>query len=123
MTTWSLRFRDHQFTEAELPAKLKEWSETPDHHFFYWTDDNDLFVQAFGPDLSITARGQVLKKYGAERTAEIAAAFGTTLTGKAGKVPEGFKHTNGGDYSANPSCNYAEPMARWTSKSKKKSAG
>ena len=96
------RFRDHQFTEAELPAKLKEWSETPDHHFFYWTDDNDLFVQAFGPDLSITARGQVLKKYGAERTAEIAAAFGTTLTGKAGKVPEGFKHTNGGDYSANP---------------------
>ena len=98
-----MRFRDHQFTEAELPAKLKEWSETPDHHFFHKAEDNDLFVKAFGPMPSITAQGEVLKKHGPERTAEIAAQFGTKLgTGKPGKIPEGFKHSNGGDHGANP---------------------
>jgi hypothetical protein len=101
-----MNFRAGRFGEAELPAKIAEWKAVPDQHYFNVVGeaaDKELFVKAFGESPSITARGTVLKKYGAERTAQIAAEFGTTLTGKPGKTPDSFKtNGNGGDHSGNP---------------------
>jgi hypothetical protein len=101
-----MNFRAGRFGEAELLTKLREWKAVRDHHYFNVAGeaaDEELFVKAFGESPSITARGTVLKKYGAERTAQIAAEFGTTLTGKPGKTPDSFKKNgNGGDHSGNP---------------------
>jgi hypothetical protein len=102
-----MNFRAGRFGEAELPAKIKEWKATPDHHYFNIAGeaaDKELFVKAFGEVPSITAQGAVLKKYGPERTAQIAAEFGTKIgTGKPGKTPDSFKtNGNGGDHGGNP---------------------
>ena len=90
-----MRFRDFQFTEAELPAKIAEWRETPGHHFFNVgrdDGDNELFIRAFGPHPSLTARGEVVRKLGEAKAAEVAAQFGTTLASiKPGTVPEHIK--------------------------------
>ncbi len=102
----ALQFREGKLSEAELPAKIKEWKATPDHHYFHRGegDDKELFVRAFGESPSLQAKGEVFKKYGAARAAEVAAQFGNTITGlKAGKTPDSFKtNGNGGDHSANP---------------------
>ena len=102
----ALQFREGKLSEAELPAKIKEWKATPDHHYFHRGegDDKELFVRAFGESPSLQAKGEVFKKYGAARAAEVAAQFGNTITGlKAGKTPDSFKtNGNGGDHSGNP---------------------
>jgi len=103
----ALQVRAGRLTEAELPAKIAEWKSVPDHHYFSVVGeaaDKELFVKAFGESPSITAQGAVLKKYGTERAAQIAAEFGTKIgTGRAGKTPDSFKtNGNGGDHSGNP---------------------
>jgi hypothetical protein len=102
-----MNFRAGRFGEAELPGKIKEWRETPDHHYFHVSGeaaDKELFVRAFGESPSLQAKGDVFKKYGAARAAEIAAQFGTTVSGlKPGKTPDSFKtNGNGGDHGGNP---------------------
>ncbi len=102
----ALQVRAGRLTEAELPQRIKEWKAAENHHYFHRgeADDQELFVKAFGESPSLQAKGDVFKKYGAARTAEIAAQFGTTITGlKAGKTPDSFKtNGNGGDHGGNP---------------------
>lgn len=96
------RFRAGQFTEAELPARIKEWRDTPNHHFFNvgGAEDNRLFIEAFGDTPSLTAQGAVVRKYGETRAAEIAAQFGASVgVMKPGKVPDTIKS---GTNASNP---------------------
>ncbi len=101
----ALQVRAGRLTEAELPAKIKEWKSNPDHHYFHRGEHDDvaLFISAFGEVPNVSDAGRVLKKYGAARTAEIAAEFGTTFTsGRPGKTPDAYKPKNGGDHGGNP---------------------
>lgn len=87
------RFRAGQFKEIDLPEKLAEWRSIEGHHFFAASgiDHEKEAIDAFGPHRSLTAQGAYLKKHGAEKASEVAAAFGTTLAGKPGTVPKHFK--------------------------------
>jgi hypothetical protein len=102
----ALQVRAGRLTEAELLGRIAEWKSDPRHHYFYRgeADDKELFVRAFGESPSLQAKGEVFKKYGAARAAEIAAQFDNTITGlKAGETPDSFKtNGNGGDHSGNP---------------------
>lgn len=87
------RFRDGQFNEAELPAKIEEWRATPDHHFFAASgaDMIDEARAAFGEERTLTAQGAFVRKHGEAKAAEVAEQFGTSLGGKPGKTPDTFK--------------------------------
>ncbi len=110
----ALQVRAGRLTEAELPQRIKEWKAAENHHYFHRgeADDQELFVKAFGESPSLQAKGDVFKKYGAARTAEIAAQFGTTITGlKPGKTPDSFKtNGNGGDHGGNPFAKLRDPV-------------
>lgn len=86
-------FRAGAFTRKDIDEHIATCRTTkPQRWVIAGTEDDDLFVSAFGPTPSITDQGTVLKKYGAERAAAIAAQFGVTIgTGKPGKVPDTIK--------------------------------
>ncbi len=87
------RFRAFKFTEAELPDLIEEWKATPGHHFFSGNvvDDQAEAVAAFGPERTLKAQGAFVKAHGEARAREVAEQFGTSLGGKPGKLPAGFK--------------------------------
>lgn len=99
-----MRFRDHQFDEAELPAKLKEWRDDPEHHFFVASgkQNTELFIEAFGENPNLSRQGDVVKLLGEKEAAAVAEQFGTKLgTGKPGKTPDTMR-TDAGSNASNP---------------------
>jgi hypothetical protein len=97
-------FRANVFTRAEIADHIERSRETkPQRWASSGKEDDELFVQAFGPTPNITAQGTVIKKLGEVRAAEIAASFGVTLgSNKPGKTPEHIKVGNGEDKGGNP---------------------
>jgi len=98
-------FRAFRFgkADAEIAAHIERMKTEKPHRFVMaGTENNELYVKAFGPERSITAQGTVVKLVGEDRAAQIAASFGTTLGGKSGTVPDGLKKSNGDDHSSNP---------------------
>lgn len=87
------RIRAGDVTEANFTEKLAEWKATPNHHFFALSgaDIEAEAIDAFGPGRTLKAQADYTKKHGEAKAAEVAALFGTSLGGKPGKVPEGFK--------------------------------
>jgi hypothetical protein len=97
-------FRANLFTRAEIADHIEKSRETkPQRWASSGKEDDELFVQAFGPTPNLTAQGAVIRKLGEARAAEIAASFGVTLgTNKPGKTPEHIKVPNGEDKGGNP---------------------
>ena len=60
----ALQFREGKLSEAELPAKIKEWKATPDHHYFHRGegDDKELFVRAFGEVAVASSQGRSVQE-------------------------------------------------------------
>jgi hypothetical protein len=85
------RFRAGKTSEAELPALLKEASETPGHHFFAAANNDQLYVEAFGPNRNLTKQSAVVKLIGVDEARKVAASFNTTLGGKPGVIPTNIK--------------------------------
>ncbi len=92
-------YRAGLFTEQSALAHIKATrTEKPHRWIISGTEDDELFVSAFGPQRTLTAQGEVIKKFGGDRAKEIAAQFGTTLgSTKPGTVPATIKSTNGHD--------------------------
>src|SRR6185437_793656 len=85
------RFSAGMMSEAELPDKLKEWRDTPGHHYFTTGHEQETeAVAAFGPARTLKAQADYCRKYGEAKAREVAAEFGTTLGGRPGKVPEHY---------------------------------
>lgn len=98
------RYRDHQFTEAELANKIAEWRESKPHYFVVQGGDEITgAVAAFGPARTLKAQAEFVKKHGEARAREVAARYGTALGGKPGKIPEAereqIEKENGADKS------------------------
>jgi hypothetical protein len=96
-------YRAHVFDETDM-AKHIEATRTakPQRWTIAGTENNELFVEAFGPTPNLTRQVEVVKLLGEFRAAEVAAQFGTTLgTGKPGTIPATIKQSNGHD-SKNP---------------------
>lgn len=90
-----------KFIEESKAGKENRWPAKNS------ADDTDLFVAAFGPRPNLSRQGDVVKKLGETRAAEVAAQFSTTLgSTKGGIVPENMqaKIPDGGDPSK-PSSN------------------
>lgn len=98
-------FRAFRFgkVDAEIATHIERMKTEKPHRFVMaGTENNELYVKAFGPERNITAQGTVVKLVGEDRAAQIAASFGTTLGGKSGTVPDSLKKGNGDDHSTNP---------------------
>jgi hypothetical protein len=92
-------FRAGLFTEQSALAHIKAArTQKPHRWVISGTEDDELFVSAFGQQRTLTAQGEVIKKFGEDRAKEIAAQFGTTLGSiKPGTVPATNKSANGHD--------------------------
>jgi hypothetical protein len=103
-------FRAGLFTEQSALAHIKAArTEKPHRWVISGTEDDELFVSAFGPQRTLTAQGEVIKKFGEDRAKEIAAQFGTTLgSTKPGTVPATIKSAANG-HDKNPFVGLRDP--------------
>lgn len=91
-------FRAGLFTEQSALAHItRARTEKPHRWIIADTEDDEMFVSAFGPSPSYTRQAEVVKKFGESRAQEVAAQFGTILGGKPGTIPATIKSTNGHD--------------------------
>jgi hypothetical protein len=86
-------FRAHVFDETDMAKHIETTRTTkPQRWTIAGTENDELFVSAFGPTPNISKQGEVVKLLGESRAAEVAAQFGTKLgTGKPGTVPGHIK--------------------------------
>jgi hypothetical protein len=85
-------YRASVFDRKGIAAHIaKMRTEKPHRWVIAGTENDQLYVDAFGPTPSLTKQGQVVKTHGEDRAKEIAAQFGTTLGGKPGRVPDTIK--------------------------------
>jgi hypothetical protein len=86
-------YRAHIFERKEIAAHIaKMRTEKPHRWVLAGTENDDLYVEAFGPTPNMTKQVEVVKLVGGTRAAEIAAQFGTKLgTAKPGTVPASIK--------------------------------
>jgi hypothetical protein len=95
-------FRAGHFTEQSAKEHIeRSRTEKPHRWVIAGADDNQLYVEAFGPNPNYTSQSRVVKLVGEVRAAEIAARFGTTLGGtKGGTIPADIKTTTAVDADA-----------------------
>jgi hypothetical protein len=90
-------FRTHVFDEKDITAHIaKTRTDKPNRWVINGTESDQLLVDAFGPERTLKAQGEVVKQFGEDRAKEYAAQFNTTLGGKPGVVPDTLKSKKNG---------------------------
>ncbi|MGD0420213.1 MAG: hypothetical protein ABSA68_11660 [Xanthobacteraceae bacterium] len=84
-------FRAEKFTRAEIDEHIFKCRTDKPQRWGGRTENDELYVSAFGPKPNYSQQGEIVRKFGEDRAKEIAAEFGTTLGGKPGVVPESIK--------------------------------